>query len=87
MTLTESDNPSVLMAAGEALAVCAEANLMKHASPEDMDAIETKVLDLATDASGDMTRRPRNNDRSISSRRSRTSCAKASARRRRSQRR
>ncbi|CAM0946108.1 unnamed protein product [Alopecurus aequalis] len=53
--LLDSDNTSVLMAAGEALAVCAELNLTKHASPEDMDAIEMKVLDLATDASGDMT--------------------------------
>jgi hypothetical protein len=53
--LLESDNPSVVMAAGEALAVCAEFNLTKLASLEDMDAIETKVLDLATDASDDMT--------------------------------
>uniref|UniRef100_A0ACD5YQ71 Uncharacterized protein n=1 Tax=Avena sativa TaxID=4498 RepID=A0ACD5YQ71_AVESA len=53
--LLESDNPSVVMAAGEAIAVCAELNLTKLASPEDMEAIETKVSDLATDASGDMT--------------------------------
>ncbi|KAM0848756.1 hypothetical protein ACQ4PT_054180 [Festuca glaucescens] len=53
--LLESENPSVVMAAGEVLAVCAELNLTKLYSPEDMDAMEMKVLDLATGASGDMT--------------------------------
>jgi hypothetical protein len=52
--LLDSNNPSVVMAAGELVAVCAELNLTKLYSPEDMDAIETKVLDLATGASGDM---------------------------------
>lgn len=50
--LLEADDRAVRMAAGEALAVCVELNLTQHASPEDMEAIETAVSDLAAEAGG-----------------------------------
>ncbi|KQJ94045.1 uncharacterized protein LOC104583473 [Brachypodium distachyon] len=48
--LLESGNPAVRMAAGEVLAVCAELNLTRHASPGDQEALETRVFELAYEA-------------------------------------
>ncbi|KAM3245085.1 hypothetical protein ACQJBY_056423 [Aegilops geniculata] len=50
--LLDTDDPALLMASGEALAVCAELNLMQHATPEDMETLEIKVSDLASGTHG-----------------------------------
>uniref|UniRef100_A0A453Q0T5 Interferon-related developmental regulator N-terminal domain-containing protein n=2 Tax=Aegilops tauschii TaxID=37682 RepID=A0A453Q0T5_AEGTS len=50
--LLNTDDPALLMASGEALAVCAELNLMQHATPEDMETLEIKVSDLASGTHG-----------------------------------
>ncbi|XP_073356752.1 uncharacterized protein [Aegilops tauschii subsp. strangulata] len=51
--LLECEHPAVRIAAGEALAVCAELSLTQHASPEDIQVIEMILSDLAADASSD----------------------------------
>ncbi|KAM3241246.1 hypothetical protein ACQJBY_054313 [Aegilops geniculata] len=51
--LLECEHPAVRIAAGEALAVCAELSLTQHASPEDIQVIEMTLSDLAADASSD----------------------------------
>ncbi|XBH78182.1 hypothetical protein VPH35_104517 [Triticum aestivum] len=50
--LLECEHPDIRIAAGEALAVCAELNLTQHASPEDIQVIEMILSDLVADASG-----------------------------------
>ncbi|PNT69425.1 uncharacterized protein LOC104584307 [Brachypodium distachyon] len=50
--LLDTDDSAVLTAAGEALAVCAELNLTRHATPKDMQALESKVADLASGSRG-----------------------------------
>lgn len=50
--LLNTDDPALLMASGEALAVCAELNLMQHATPEDIETLEIKVSDLASGTHG-----------------------------------
>ena len=50
--LLNTDDPTLLMAASEALAVCVELNLMQHASPEDIETLKIKVTDLASGTHG-----------------------------------
>ncbi|KAK3152511.1 hypothetical protein QOZ80_2BG0159980 [Eleusine coracana subsp. coracana] len=50
--LLDADDRAVRIAAGEALAVCAELNLTQHTTRKDMEALQTKVRDLAAEAGG-----------------------------------
>jgi hypothetical protein len=46
--LLDTSDPALLTASSEALAVCAELRLTRHASPEDIQALESKVSGLAS---------------------------------------
>nr|CAB3457068.1 unnamed protein product [Digitaria exilis] len=50
--LLDHDDRGVRMAAGEALAVCVELNLTRHALRRDMDAVAAKVSELASEFPG-----------------------------------
>ncbi|GJM90623.1 hypothetical protein PR202_ga06923 [Eleusine coracana subsp. coracana] len=50
--LLDADDRAVRMAAGEALAVCAELNLTQHTPRKDMDALRARASDLAAEAGG-----------------------------------
>jgi hypothetical protein len=55
--LLDTDDPALLTATGEALAVSAELGMTQHASPEDMQALETKVSSLASGTRGENEKR------------------------------
>ncbi|KAM0878580.1 hypothetical protein ACQ4PT_034776 [Festuca glaucescens] len=46
--LLDTSDPALLTASGEAVAVCAELRLTRHASPEDMQALESNVSSLVS---------------------------------------
>jgi hypothetical protein len=46
--LLDTSDPALLTTSSEALAVCAELRLTRHASPEDIQALESKVSGLAS---------------------------------------